>query len=1167
MILLSVLLLEGHAVFHVHSGRSGERMPTMKRMLAAILLGLCAAAIGRAEADKPQLLQQPTLSKAHIAFVYAGDLWIVGRDGGDARRLTTGAGIETHPFFSPDGTQLAFTGEYDGNLDVYVVPAAGGVPRRLTHHPGVDCAVGWTPDGKKVLFHSGRASFSRYNRLFTMPLEGGPAAELPLPMGEQASFAPDAQRLAYVPFWNRRSVPNVYISWKRYRGGLASPIWIANLSDSHIDKVPRKDSNDFNPMWVGKRVYFLSDRNGPISLFAYDTETKEVQPALPNDGPDILSASASGDAIVYEQIGALSLLDLGSGKAKKLDIRVAADLSGVRPRFEKVAQHIQNANISPTGVRAVFEARGEILTVPVAKGDARNLTRTPGAAERDPAWSPNGKWIAYFSDESGEYLLHIRDQRGQEAVKKLRLDDQPSYYYSPLWSPDSKKIAYTDKRLHVCYVDVASGKATRVDTDTYDSPFRALDPAWSPDSNWLTYTKQLKNHLRAVFLYDLKTGKTHQVTDGMSDARHAVFDKNGKYLYFTASTDAGTTSGWLDMSSFNRPVTRSVYLVVLSKDDKSPLLPESDEEKAIESTDVPQGLSAADQEKDKPKEKEPKKEAGKDSKKKEPMTVRIDLENIDQRILALPILARDYVSMEAGKSGMLFLLERPAGGGPRFAGSAGLILHRFDLDKRKSDKWMEGIAGVQLAFNGEKMLYRQVDFRGNRQNQRWFLTSTATPPKPGEGALKLDDVEIQIDPRAEWRQMYREVWRIERDFLYDPGAHGYDLKAAEKKYDRYLDGVGHRADLNYLFNEMLGDLVIGHLYIGGGDTPEVKPIRGGLLGADYTLENGRYRFARVYRGENWNPQLRAPLTQPGVNVKAGEYLLAVNGRNVTAADEIYRFFEGTAGKSVVIRVGPNADGTGARNVTVVPIDSETGLRNMAWIEDNRRKVDKLSGGRLAYLYLPDTSVSGYTNFNRYYFAQVGKEGAVVDERFNGGGTAADYIIDNMRRPLMNLWSTREGEDFTTPLGSIFGPKAMIVNEFAGSGGDAMPWYFRRMKIGPLVGKRTWGGLIGIYDYPPLIDGGRVTAPRLAFWNPEGKWEVENYGVAPDIEVEHDPQAVRQGRDPQLEKAVQVVLDELKRNPLPKPQKPAFPNYHKGDQRSSKAGPSPATTRSGQEKKD
>lgn len=1122
----------------------------MRRLLCAILFGLCVSPPTWADADKPFLPQQPALSKTHLAFVCAGDLWIVGRDGGDARRLTTGAGVETHPFFSPDGTQLAFTGEYEGNLDVYLVPTSGGVPRRLTHHPGVDSAVGWTPDGKKVLLRSDRASFSRFNRLFTVPVEGGPATELPLPMGEQGSFAPDMQRIAYVPFWNRRAVPNAYISWKRYRGGRASPIWIANLADSNIDKLPRKDSNDFNPMWIGKRIYFLSDRNGPIALFSYDTESKEVQPALTNGGSDILSASAQGEAIAYEQLGVIGLLDLNSGKSKKLDIRLSADLPGVRPRFEKMAKHIRTARISPTGVRAVFEARGEILTVPADKGDARNLTGTPGVAERDPAWSPNGKWIAYFSDESGEYLLHIRDQRGMGEVKKIRLDDKPSFYYSPLWSPDSKKIAYTDKQLHVGYVDVASGKATRVDVDTYDSPVRALDPAWSPDSNWLAYTKQLKNHLRAVFLFNLKTGKSTQVTDGMSDARHAVFDKNGKYLYFTASTDAGASSGWLDMSSYDRPVTRSVYLVVLSKDDKSPLLPESDEEKIADESDVPSGLSADGEEKGKADGKDAKNASAKDGKRKKPVTVRIDLPNIDQRILALPIPARDYTAMTAGKSGVLFLLERPAGSRGRFAG--GLTLHKFDLDKRKTEKWIDGVMATELSYNGEKMLYRpaggRTQARGARGPQHWFVTKTDKPPKPGEGALKLDDVELRIEPRAEWEQMYREVWRIERDFLYDPGAHGYDLKAAAAKYRRYLDAVGHRADLNYLFNEMLGDVVIGHLYIGGGDTPEVPSVRGGLLGADYSMENGRYRFARIYRGENWNPELRAPLTQPGVNVAVGEYLLAVNGRNVSAAEELYRFFEGTAGKTVSLKVGPNANGTGARTVTVVPVASEQGLRNMAWIEDNRRKVDKLSAGRVAYLYLPNTSVAGYTNFNRYYFAQVDKEGAVVDERFNGGGSAADYIIDNMRRPLMNYWTTREGKDFTTPVGSIFGPKAMIVNEFAGSGGDAMPWYFRRMKIGPLIGKRTWGGLVGIYDYPPLLDGGSITAPRLAFWNPDGQWDVENHGVAPDMEVEHDPQAVRQGRDPQLEKAVQVVLKELKKNPLPKPKKPAFPNYHEDARR-------------------
>jgi tricorn protease len=1095
----------------------------MRKLIAALSLLLLAAGLGRADNEPPLLLQQPTISRTHVAFSYAGDLWVVGRAGGEARRLTSGTGLEVDPVFCPDGSQIAFTGEYDGNYEVYTVPTAGGVPRRLTYHPGIDRAVGWSPDGKKVLFRSDRASSSRFNKLFTVPAAGGPATELPLPMGEEGAFSPDGQSLAYVPFWNRRAAPNGYIAWKHYRGGKASPIWIATLSDSHIDRVPRKDSNDFNPMWINNRIYFLSDRNGPTTLFAYDPQTKEVTQALPDAGGDVLSASATADAIVYEQLGSLGILDLATGKARPLTVRLGADLPDVRPHFEKVAKKVHTGRISPTGVRAVFEALGEIVTVPADKGDSRNLTQTPGAAERDPVWSPDGKTIAYFSDESGEYQLCLRDQRGRSEPRRIRLDEQPSFYYEPTWSPDSKRIAYTDAFLHVGFVDVDAGKVTRVDTDTYDSPQRGLDPSWSPDSKWLAYTKQLANHLRAVFLYSLETGKTHQVTDGLSDAGHAVWDKNGKYLYFTASTNAGTSAGWLDMSSFDRPVTRSVYLIVLAKDEPSPLSPRSDEEE-------PAGEDKARKDSHAAPEKG-KKASDEGHGKKEPAVVGIDLKDLDQRIVALPMPARDYAGMAAGKSGILFITETPERGPGRF-GSPGLTLHKFDLEKRKAEKVLEGITALDVSFNGEKLLFRQGD--------KWHITSTASP-KSGD-ALKLDDVEVRVDPRAAWKQMYHEVWRIERDFLYDPHHHGIDLQAAEKKYRRYLDGVGSRADLNYLFNEMLGNLTIGHLYVGGGDSPEVKRVKGGLLGADYTIDNGRYRFARIYRTGQGNPNLKAPLTQPGVNVSVGDYLLAVNGRNVTANEDVYSYFEETAGRSVLLKVGPKPDGTGAREVTVVPVESEQGLRNRAWIEDNRRKVDELSKGRLAYVYVPDTSLPGYTSFNRYYFAQVGKEGAIIDERFNGGGTAANYMIDAMRRPLMNYWTTRAGQDFTTPVGSIFGPKAMLINEFAGSGGDALPWYFRRMHIGPLVGKRTWGGLVGIYSYPPLLDGGSVTAPRLAFWAPDGKWDVENHGVAPDVAVELDPQAVRQGHDPQLERAVQVVLASLEKNPPKKPRHPAFPDY-------------------------
>ncbi|MCS6805298.1 MAG: PDZ domain-containing protein [Acidobacteriota bacterium] len=1087
-----------------------------------ICLVLIVIGVGFGQAEKPLLLQQPTLSRTHIVFAFAGDLWIVGRDGGQAQRLTTGAGLETRPHFSPDGQMIAFTGEYEGNVDVYIVPATGGVPRRLTYHPEADVVVGWTPDGKQVLFRSNRNSHSpRFSRLFTMPLEGGFPTELPLPMAEEGAYSPDGSRLAYLPI-AREPFPGegqFFQAWKRYRGGMTTPIWIAKLADSTIEKIPRENSNDFNPMWIGNRIYFLSDRNGPVTLFAYDTATKRVTQVIRNDGLDIKSASAGPGAIIYEQFGSLHLFDLSSGQTKRLNIQVAGDVLSVRPRFEKLTNRIVSAGLSPTGARAVFEARGEIVTVPAEKGNARNLTNTPGVAERDPAWSPDGKWIAYFSDESGEYQLHVRDQSGMGETRKINLGNPPSFFYSPTWSPDSKKIAYTDKRLNLWYVDLDKGTPVKVDTNTYENPWRMFDPAWSPDSRWIVYTKQLKNRLGTVFVYSVEEAKSYQITDGMSDARFASFDKSGKYIYFTTSTDVGPTTGWLDMSSFNRRVTRSAYIVVLRKDLPSPLAPESDEEKQPSEGQRSANAAAS---------------ADKPAEKKEPDKVTIDLENISQRILALPIPARNYTGMIAGKAGTIYLLEAELGI-TALLGPTPVTLHKFELEKRKLDKMLEGISTFELSANGEKMLYRQ--------GERWVIAATGQPVKPGEGALKLDEVEIRVDPRAEWNQMYREVWRIQRDFVYDPGWHGLDLRAAEQKYRPYVDGIAHRADLNYLFVEMLGELSLGHLFVAGGDLPPVPSVRGGLLGADYKIENGRYRFARVYNGENWNPQLRAPLTQPGVNVQAGEYLLAVNGRELRASDNIYSFFEGTADKQVVIRVGPDPGGANARDVTVVPVASEAGLRNMAWIEDNRRKVDQLSGGRLAYVYLPDTAVGGYTNFNRYYFSQIHKEGAIIDERFNGGGTAADYIIDYLRRPLMNYWTTREGEDFTTPVGSIFGPKAMIINEYAGSGGDLMPWMFRRAGIGPLIGKRTWGGLVGIYDYPPLIDGGQVTAPRVAFYSPDGQWDVENRGVAPDIEVEFDPAAWRAGRDPQLEKAVETVMEMLRKNPLPKPKKPAYPNYH------------------------
>ena len=1056
-------------------------------------------------AQESRLLREPTVSATQIAFSYANDLWVVSRGGGVASRLTTFQGSETNPHFSPDGSLVAFTGQYDGNVDVYVIPAAGGEPTRLTWHPGGDLVRGWTPDGTRVVFASGRESAPvPYQKLYSVSVDGGMPEALPMPRAFAGSFSPDGRTFAYQ--WIGR--PND--QWRNYRGGMVQPVRLFDMESYEVRKLPWTDSNDHDPHWLGSTVYLLSDRDWAVNLYAYDTADGQLQQVTRFSDYDVKHLDTGGGVVVLEQAGLIHLHDPATGVTRVVPIEVRGDFPWLRPHWADVGGQLRQPGLSPSGARAVFEARGEIITVPAEKGDARNLTLSPGVADRSPAWSPDGESVSWFSDAGGEYRLMVGSQDGLQPPRAIDLPN-PTFYYTPAWSPDSKHIAFTDADLNLWFAEVATGRVTHVDTDQYAHPQRTMDPAWSPDSKWIAYAKRLDTQYHAVMVYSVDEDRVYELTDGMSDAVSPVWDAGGKYLYFLASTDFGLSVGWLDMTSFDRPVERGIYLAVLAADEPSPILPESDEEEP------------GDESPENDDDGENGEEDGGDA----DVQVQIDFAGIDQRILALDVSLKNYVGLVAGAEGVLFYAEAPEDGN-------GFTLHRYALEDREGEVFLNGITSATVSADGEKLLYRGGDAWG-------IVLTDKGEKKVGDGKIDTD-LRARVDPRAEWRQMFREAWRFQRDYLYVENAHGADWDAVWQMYEPWLEHVAHRSDFTYLLRNLAGELSIGHSYTGGGDTPEVQSVSIGLLGVDVEIEGDRYRITRIYDGENWNPDLRAPLSGPGIDVAVGDYVLAVNGREVSASDNFYSHFEGMADRQATLTVNSSASSDGARQVTVVPVSSEVQLRRRAWVEANRHKVDEMSNGRLAYVWLPNTSVAGYEYFNRYYFAQQNREGAVVDERFNGGGSAADYMVDLMGRRLTGFFNNPIGDrkSWRNPNAGIWGPKVMIINESAGSGGDLLPFMFRELGIGPLVGTRTWGGLVGIWDVPPLVDGGFITAPRGGFYNLSGEWAVENEGVAPDIEVEMTPSAVISGGDPQLERAVEEALRLLETESVEILPEPAAP---------------------------
>jgi len=1137
-------------------------MPHRQARLAVAALCVAPAMLHA----QTRMLRSPTVSKTQIAFAYANNIWTVDRNGGLARRITSFQGTTENPKFSPDGKLIAFSAQYGGNTDVYVVPADGGEPKRLTWHPGADVVQGWTPDGKSIVFNSSRATWapSAAPRFWMVPVEGGVETPMPLPRAYMGKISPDGRRVAY----------RMNNSWdeerRNYRGGQNRAIWIVDLKTydletppmgastdlvvaqagsprgtSHFDAASMAESKNTDPVWAGNDVVdFISDRDGVANVWGYDTRSKKLTQLTNFSDYDVkaLDAAADGSVAVFEQAGEIHTLDPKTGKQSVVNITATGDFPWMMPQWRDVTASMSNLALSPTGKRVAVEARGEIFTIPAEKGDVRDISNSSASAEHEPAWSPDGKMLSYFSDRSGEYALYIEAQDGLTAPREIKIPTK-GHFYTAAWSPDGKRILFHDTDLKLWVVDVATGQAKVVGNDPWMVPTRTMNPVWSPDGKWIAYTKHLNSLYKAIEVVNVETGASKQITDGLADVMTPVWDAGGKYLWFLASTDFGLKSQWLDMTNVDHTETFGVYAAMLRKSDPSPFLPESDEEGATPAGRGGAGARAAAGDSAGGEAPRPAARA--------PMpNVTIDFDGLEHRILAVPgVNARQYSNLHAGAPGMIYYMEAGANGPS--------TLHRYSLRDHRDITFVTGVTDFDVSADGHKLLYRSAGGggrggrgggAGNANGPALFLVD-ADRAAPAAGAGRLNaELRAYIDPKQEFKQIFDEAWRNQRDYLYVPNEHGSDWPKMKEMYGALLPYVNHRADLNYLIDQMGAEISIGHSYVRGGDIPQVEsPAPGGLLGADFSVENGRYRITRIYDDEEWNPDLRAPLAAPGVDVRVGDYILSINGQDLKAPDNIYRLLDGTANKQTSLVVSSEPTATNTRTVTVVPVANEQTLRTRAWVEDNRRKVDSLSHGQIAYVYLPNTGGPGYTSFNRYYFAQQDKKGAVIDERYNGGGQAADYIIDVLQRDFDGYFNNVAGDrmPFTSPAAGIWGPKVMIINEMAGSGGDLMPYMFRYRKIGTLVGKRTWGGLVHTADTPPFVDGGSAIAPRGGFFARDGKWAVENEGVAPDIDVENTPKEVINGHDPQLERAVAEAMKQLAEHPVVRATKePAPPTWGK-----------------------
>ncbi len=1133
-------------------------MVMVRKVLACAVL-LCAfSLLLTAQQTEGRLLLFPDIHNDKVAFVYGGDIWVASSAGGEARRVTSNPGRELFPKFSPDGKWLAFTGQYDGNFNVYIMPADGGQPTQLTFYQGqaqplsdrmgvLNEVIGWTQDSQNVIFLSRRdASNGWTKRPYTVSVNGGMEKPMVIDEGGLLSFSPDGGKIAYNRIFRN------FRQWKRYTGGMAQEITIFDLKTNAVDgTIPHTEWTDTFPMWHGNTIYFTSDR-GPehrLNVYSYDTGTKQVEQLTKFSDWDCMWPSMGPNGIIFENGGYLYTLDFQGQQAKKLAIYVDGERDQAMKHWADASKHITDFDIAPDGKRAVVAARGEVFTVPAKEGSTRNLTHSPGVREQKVAWSPDGKWIAYISDRTGEDEIFVAPQDGQGPEEEIT-SGHKGFMFQPAWSPDSTKIAWADKDLKLWYVDIKTKQPVEVDKAKF---FEITNYSWSPDSQWLAYDKPEESGVSVVYLYGLADKKITPVTSVMSNSFAPVFDPGKRYLYFLSDRDFNEVLGNIDFE-FANPKTTRVYMVTLTADEPSPFPALSDETK-IKTEEPAAGANPgpeAKQENKKNKKTAPAEakeektgEKTAETEKKEPPKVfKIDLDGIQNRIVALAVPPAVIRSFDASKDAIYYSTSPINGLSGPIPGEEPAI-HAYDLKDRKDKVLLEGAMRFALSVDGTKLLYR-----GDGGGKLGIIDAKPpdAPHKMGEGSLDLSGLRAEVDPTAEWKEIYNEVWRQERDYFYEASMNGVDWQKVHDQYAQLLPYVADRYSLTYIMAGMIGELSNSHTYVGGGEFPDLPHVNVGLLGADYEIDNASsmYRFKKIYGGENWDAQTRSPLTEPGVNVKEGDYLVAINGRALRAPQTPDELLVNTANQVVTLTVNSKPSAEGARKVLVKPIADEFNLHELNMVETNRKKVDALSDGKIGYVYLPDMGEAGLNMFVKQYFPQIRKEGIIFDVRYNGGGFVDQLIFERLRRMVAAMTSARNFASGPLPGQAFYGYMACVTNHYAASDGDFFSYFFKKYQLGPLIGTRTWGGVRGIRGQMPLMDGGYITRPEFSLYGLDSKWLIENRGVQPDVVVDNPPDLVLKGQDPQLEKAVDMVMQEIKANPKKlAPRPPDLPPYPAG----------------------